>query len=84
MGVITKIFGNLFKPNDWKIIHKEKATYKKTYGDYVVSSGNPCYFYLKYSESRNKYKITYTDYFSDYENSEAYQKCLDKQIELQK
>lgn len=77
---------NLFKPNDWIIIYKGSGEYS-TYESRIYNLPNKkWYCYLEYSKSRNKYKISNSlDYYYDWvKESSPYQKCLDKQIELQK
>lgn len=52
-----------------------------------VNVGNPykrdAIFVLKYSKIRNKYKIENLGLIVDSSESTAYQKCLDKQIEIE-
>jgi len=76
----------LLKPNDWIIIHKECGQYSTAESRKYGAPHENWYCYLQYSKSRNKYKITNSlDFNYDWiENSNTYQKCLDKQISLQK
>lgn len=78
------LFG-LIKPNDWKIVHKEKSYFVliDRYTGAKIQSDRPFYAYLKYSKSRNKYKIESSTYVFDFENGSAYQKCLSKQMLLE-
>jgi len=72
-------FTKYFK-NDWKIVDKVKSEYVEDYGS---SKSKPFYVYLKYSKSRNKYKIESTVKINQFENDASYQKMLDKQIKLE-
>jgi hypothetical protein len=86
------LFG-LIKPDDWEIIHKEgtvydvQTTYGRTFNRINIGDSREenCYTILKYSKSRNKYKISVLGYKpNNLEQDSGYQKCLDKQIELQR
>lgn len=84
------LFG-LIKPNDWKIIHVESTEYEvqTTYGNAYrsIDIGEPykrtAIAQLMYSKSRDKYKIGYAGWKpNDYSSCIAYNRCLQKQIEL--
>lgn len=73
----------LIKPNDWIIIHKSVGEYS-----YVRKKDTTIVvFYLKFSKSRNKYKIDYDKdegvCMGNPKTFSGYQDCLNKQIELQ-
>ena len=85
------LFG-LIKPNDWKIVHKEISLYtiQNAYGNIYThfnigeSYKKKCTVVLQYSEFRDKYKIKFLDWTPRNSSSNSgYQKCLEKQIELQ-
>lgn len=76
------LFG-LIKPNDWKIVHKEEGAYSTLTDMSFNREPNPYYAYLSYSKSRNKYKITCTEYTRNYKSQLPYQACLNKQILLE-
>lgn len=78
----------LIKPNDWKILYKASEDYyvQNTYGNMYVGEKElkKAYFVLEYSKSRNRYRITNLGLQVEQSKSDAYELCLNKQIELEK
>ena len=78
-----------FKPNDWKIIFTDKYNFVRTTtwdGRKLPGTERALstLYILKYSESRKKFKIDISGDQSSpllYAN-EAYQHCLDRQIDF--
>lgn len=78
---------DIFKPNDWMLVHSENAIYEVWTTIYGVKINNSerektAFYNIYFSKSRNKYKLKQEGYIPNHNDNDAYIKALEKLAKL--